>query len=133
MGATGTSGFRQSFEVLIPSGTNATNLVPTTVFVNGSEDFAIMGVCLVAVLACVMVVRNCDVPYALVAMWALGGVNRAQGSKPASGYPEVAMSKPIADWVSAMIVIILIASAIGLVKAVLESVCACKKTADSNE
>jgi len=85
-----------------------------------------MGVCLVAFIATVMAVRNCDVPWALVASWALAGVHRAQSSKPASGYPEEAMSQLISDWAMAMIVVVLIAAAIGLVKAIIESFFACR-------
>merc|ERR1712113_611248 len=91
------------------------------IFVNGNEDFTIMAVCLVAFLACVMALRNCDVPYALVAIWALGGVYRAQASKPASGYPKEAMSQPIANWATSMMVVVAIAAVIGLIKAIVES------------
>lgn len=120
--ATGSSGWHQPYTVLTPSSFNATNLVPTTIYVNGNVDFVIMAVCLVAALACVMAVRNCDIPYALVAIWALGGVNRAQGSKAPSGFPDAAMSKPIADWASAMMVVVAIAAAIGLIRAIVETV-----------
>lgn len=127
--ATGTSGWRQPYTVEVPSmNGNMSTIANTTVYVNGNEDFTIMGVCLVATIACVMAVRNCDVPYALVAIWALGGVNRAQGSKAANGFPEQAMSKPIADWTTAMMVLVAIAAAIGLVKAIAESKLASKET-----
>ena len=119
--ATGTSGWHQPYTVLVPSVTNATNMVTTTIYVNGSADFAIMGVCLVGLIACVLAVRNCDVPYALVAMWALGGVYRAQASKAPSGYPEEAMNKQIACWALGMIVTVAIATVIGLVKAIWET------------
>jgi len=131
--ATGSSGWHQPYTVLAAPSDNATNLVPTTIYVNGNADFAIMAVCLVALLACVLAVRNCDLPYALVAMWALGGVNRAQGSKAPSGYPDAAMSKPIADWALAMMVAVAIAAAIGLIRAIVESVHACKAAAVAAE
>jgi len=120
--ATGTSGWHQAYTVLGPSGNNVTTLsTPTVVYVNGNEDFTIMAVCLVAFLACLMAIRNCDVPYALVAIWALGGVNRAQ-TKATPGFPEEALSQPIADWAAAMMVVVSIACLIGLVKAIVESV-----------
>jgi len=121
--ATGTEGWRQPYTVLLgaaPNGTTA--IMQKTVYVNGSPDFVIAAVCVVALLACVMAVRNCDVPYALVAIWALGGVNRAQGHKAPSGFPEQAMSQPIADWASAMMVVVAIAAVIGLARAIFESV-----------
>jgi len=116
--ATGTSGFHQAYTTLTPL--NATVMTPTVTYVNGNPDFAVMAVCLVALIACVLAVRNCDIPYALVAMWALGGVNRAQGSNAPNGFPEAAMSKAIADWAAAMIVVISIAVVIGSVKAIVE-------------
>merc|ERR1719486_272067 len=125
--ATGNSGWHQPFTV---PGTNATTAVPSIIFVNGNEDFTIMAVCLVAFLACVMALRNCDVPYALVAIWALGGVYRAQASKAAGGYPEEAMSQPIANWAAAMMVVVAIAAAIGLIKAIVESLYARKVEQD---
>merc|ERR1719264_1255254 len=117
--ATGTSGFHQAYTTLTPSPLNATVVTPTVTYVNGNPDFAVMAVCLVALIACVLAVRNCDIPYALVAMWALGGVNRAQGSNAPNGFPEAAMSKAIADWAAA-IVVVLIAVVIGSVKAIVE-------------
>jgi len=118
--ATGTSGFHQAYTTLRPSPLNATVMTPTVTYVNGNPDFVVMAVCLVALIACVLAVRNCDIPYALVAMWALGGVNRAQGSNAPNGFPEEAMSKAIADWAAAMIFVVLIAVVIGLVKAIVE-------------
>lgn len=132
--ATGTSGWHQAYTVVAPSGNNGTTLsTATTVYVNGNEDFTIMAVCLVALLACVMVIRNGDAPYALVAMWALGGVYRAQASKAPAGYPDEAMSKPIADWAMAMIIVVAITCAVGLVKAIVESVLAGKKQVTAND
>merc|ERR1712224_1016739 len=116
--ATGTSGFRQAYSIAAP---NNTLTSATIVYVNGSEDFAVMAVCLVAV-ACVLAVRNGDVPYALVAIWALGGVYRGQASKAVSGFPEAAMSQKVADWATAMMVLVAVAAAVGLVKSVVESV-----------
>merc|ERR1719183_589302 len=118
--ATGTSGFHQAYTTLRPSPLNATVMTPTVTYVNGNPDFVVMAVCLVALVACVLAVRNCDIPYALVAMWALGGVNRAQGSNAPNGFPEEAMSKAIADWAAAMIFVVLIAVVIGSVKAIVE-------------
>merc|ERR1719183_597562 len=118
--AIGTEGWRQAYTIVVP-GNNTFTASTTTVYVNGSEQFVVMGVCLVATIAAVMAVRNCDVPYALVITWALSGVHRAQSSKPASGYPKEAMSQLISDWAMAMIVVVLIAAVIGLVKAVIES------------
>merc|ERR1712032_757705 len=119
--ATGTSGFHQAYTTLTPSPLNATVMMtPTVTYVNGNPDFGVMAVCLVALIACVLAVRNCDIPYALVAMWALGGVNRAQGSNAPNGFPEAAMSKAIADWAAAMIFVVLIAVVIGVVKAIVE-------------
>merc|ERR1712051_146345 len=118
--AIGTEGWRQAYTIVVP-GNNTVTASTTTVYVNGSEQFVVMGVCLVATIAAVMAVRNCDVPYALVITWALSGVHRAQSSKPASGYPKEAMSQLISDWAMAMIVVVLIAAVIGLVKAVIES------------
>merc|ERR1712032_832344 len=54
--------------------------------------------CLVATIAFVLAVRNCDVPYA-----------------------EVAMIKSIVDW-TAYIIVVLFAVVIGLVKAIIETV-----------
>jgi len=123
--ATGSSGWHQAYTVTAPS--NASALMSSTViYVNGNEDFAVMAVCLVAAIACVLAVRNCDVPYALVAMWALGGVYRAQASKAPAGYPEAAMSQKIADWASAMMVVVAVGAVVGLLKAVVESVHAWK-------
>jgi len=129
--AIGTEGWRKSYTVLLgdspnvllgdsPNGTTA--IVQKTIYVNGSEDFAIMAVCLVALIACVLSVRNCDIPYGLVAIWALGGVYRAQGNQAPKGYPEQAMSKPIEDWAGAMMVVVTIAVVIGLAKASFETV-----------
>lgn len=117
--ATGSSGWHQSYNV------TATDLTTTTIHVNGSVDFSIMAVCLVAAIACVLAVRNCDVPYALVAIWALGGVQRAQTPNQRRGYPKEA-TNAIADWAWAMMVVVAIAALAGLVKAVFESVSACK-------
>lgn len=107
--ASGSEGWHQSINVTAAK----------TILVNGSENFAIMGVCLVAAIASVLAVRNCDIPYALVAIWALGGVNRAQNSR---SYGRQA----IADWASAMMVVVAIAALVGLAKAIFESVRACK-------
>lgn len=121
--AAGTEGWRKPYTVSLESAPNGTTgMVQKTVYVNGSPDFVIMAVCLVALLACVMAVRNCDVPYALVIIWALGGVNRAQGHTAMPGFPEQAMSQPIADWAVAMMVVVAIAAVIGLAKAIFESV-----------
>merc|ERR1712232_892475 len=87
--ATGTSGWHQAYTV---AGNNTLTSTTHTVYVNGNEDFVVMAVCLVAAIACVLAVRNSDVPYALVAMWALGGVNRAQSVKAPAGYPKAAMN-----------------------------------------
>merc|ERR1712127_39580 len=119
--ATGTEGWHKSYTVILTNGTAAAT-VQKTVYVNGSEDFAIAAICVVALLACVLAVRNCDVPHGLVAIWALGGVNRAQGSTAPAGFPEQAMSKAIADWAAAMMVVVAIAVVIGLAKAIFESV-----------
>jgi len=124
--ATGTSGFHQAYTTLSPSPLNATVMTQTVTYVNGNPDFVVMAVCLVALIACVLAVRNCDIPYALVAMWALGGVNRAQGSNAPDGFPEEAMSKSIADWAATMIIVVLIAVVIGLLKAIVEIVYSCK-------
>jgi len=126
--ATGNSGWRQPFVQ-----TNLTNVVTETLYVDGSVDFAVMAVCLVAVLASVLVVRNCDLPYALVAMWALWGVYRAQAVKASTGFPENAMSPKIADWCLAMIVVVAIAAVVGLVKAIVETICARKHSAHKPE
>lgn len=131
--AAGASGWHQSYTINIPSPLNATVMVPTVTYVNGNQDFVIMAVCLVAAIACVLAVRNCDVPYALVAMWALGGVNRAQGSRPLRGFPEAAMSKSIADWSASMLIVVLIAVVIGLVKAIAESIYACKANSKQSQ
>merc|ERR1712157_428184 len=98
--AAGQDGWHKAFEVVKTSvnGTEATAMVTETVYVNGSEQFVVMAVCLVALIACILAIRNGDVPYALVAMWALGGVHRAQSAKPAGGYPEQAMSSQISCW-----------------------------------
>lgn len=130
--AVGTQGWRQAYTIAVP-GNNTLAASTTTVYVNGSEQFVVMGVCLVALIASVMAVRNCDVPWAMVAAWALSGVHRAQSSKPASGYPKEAMSQLISDWAMAMIVCVLIAAGIGLVKAVIESFFACKAEREIKE
>lgn len=123
--ATGSSGWHQAY--IVPGNSTLMSSTmsegTTTVYVNGSEDFAVMAVCLVALIACVMAVRNSDVPYALVAIWALGGVNRAQASKAPTGYPKAAMSQQIADWAGVMMVVVAIATVVGLVKAIVESRC----------
>jgi len=118
--ATGSSGWHQTYTSLIPSPHNGTVMVPTVAYVNGDPHFVVAAVCLVALIACVLAVRNCDIPYALVTIWALWGVNRAQGSKAPEGFPEVAMSKSIADWTAAMIIVVFISVGIGLVKAIVE-------------
>ena len=120
--ATGTSGFNTAITV-----TNATSMVDTTVYVNGTPDFAIMAVCLVGLLACILVIRNGDVPYAVVAMWALGGIYRAQAVKAANGYPVEAMDKNIACWCVGMIITVAIATVVGLGKAIWETVRARKE------
>jgi len=121
--ATGTEGWHKSYTVLLgPSSNGTTAMLQKTIYVNGSEDFAIAAVCFVALIACVLAVRNCDIPYGLVAIWALGGVNRAQGNKAPTGFPEQAMSKPIADWSRAMMIVVAIAVVIGLAKSIFESV-----------
>jgi len=129
--ATGTRGFHKAYTVLAPSPTNATNMVDTTVYVNGSADFAIMAVCLVGLIACILVIRNGDVPYAGVAMWALGGVYRAQASKASKGYPVEAMDKQIACWALGMIITVAIATVVGLLKAIWETMRARKNAANA--
>lgn len=115
--AIGTSGFHKAITVA-----NATSLVDTqTVYINGSPDFAIMAVCLVGLLASILVIRNGDVPYAVVAMWALGGVYRAQAVKAADGYPVEAMNKNIACWCVGMIITVGVATIVGLAKAIWET------------
>lgn len=120
--ATGSSGWHQAYTV---AGNNTLTSITHTVYVNGNEAFVVMAVCLVAAIACVLAVRNSDVPYALVAIWALGGVNRAQSVKAPAGFPEEAMSKQIADWAIAMMVVVAVATVVGLAKAVVQ--CACRR------
>jgi len=119
--AAGHDGYHKQFTTLIQSPVNS-SMIPAVTYVNGSPDFAIMAVCLVATIAFVLAIRNCDVPYAMVTIWALWGINRAQGSKAPEGFPEVAMNKAIVDWTAGMIIVILFAIVIGLVKAVIETV-----------
>ena len=123
--AFGSNGWQQLYTMTVESGVNATSEISTT-YVNGSEEFAIMAVCLIAVITCVLCVRNCDVPYALVALWSLGGVQRAQTSSPALGFPEDAKSTSIAGWASSMMVVVSVFVLIGLLKAVMETVMACR-------
>lgn len=124
--AAGQDGWHKAFEVVKTSvnGTEATAMVTETVYVNGSEQFVVMAVCLVALIACILAIRNGDVPYALVAMWALGGVHRAQSAKPAGGYPEQAMSSQISCWALAMIITIAVVVVAALAKNVVESLAA---------
>merc|ERR1719199_1159918 len=118
--AAGHDGYHKQFTTLIQSPVNS-SMIPTVTYVNGSPDFAIMAVCLVATIAFVLAIRNCDVPYAVVTIWALWGVNRAQGSQAPAGFPEVAMIKSLVDWTTGMIVVALFAVVIGLVKAIIET------------
>jgi len=129
--AAGHDGYHKQFTTLIQSPVNS-SMIPTVTYVNGSPDFAIMAVCLVATIAFVLAVRNCDVPYAMVTIWALWGVNRAQGSKAPAGFPEVAMIKSIVDWTAGMIIVVLFAVVIGLVKAIIETVNA-RRAINSNK
>ena len=119
--AAGHDGYHKQFTTLIQSPVNS-SMIPAVTYVNGSPDFAIMAVCLVATIAFVLAVRNCDVPYAMVTIWALWGINRAQGSKAPAGFPEVAMIKSIVDWTAGMIIVVLFAVVIGLIKAIIETV-----------
>ena len=128
--AAGHDGYHKQFTTFIQSPVNS-SMIPTVTYVNGSPDFAIMAVCLAAVIACALAIRNSDIPFAMVTIWALWGVNRAQGSKAPEGFPEVAMNKSIADWTAGMIVVVLIAIVIGLVKTIIESVNASKAEAKS--
>ena len=89
-------------------------------------------VCLAATIACALAIRNSDIPFAMVTIWALWGVNRAQGSKAPAGFPEVAMNKSIADWTAGMIIVVLFAVVIGLVKAIIETVHA-RRAINSNK
>ena len=109
----GSEGWRQSNAVTIPSGGNV-----TTLYVNGSEGFSIAGLCFAAGVACVLAVRNCDVPYALGLVWALLGVYRAQTSHP---YAGAFISKAVADWTLALAITVAVAALVGLIKAVIET------------
>ena len=126
--AFGSNGWQQVYTMTVESSVNATNQITIT-YVNGSEEFAIMAVCLVAVIACVLCIRHCDVPYALIAVWALGGVQRAQTSSPALGFPEAAKSTSIADWATSMMLIVGVFILIGLVKAIMETMMAYRSRA----
>lgn len=120
--ALGNSGWGVAYTVM--ANTTSSGMTSTEVQVFGNVDFTIMGISLVAMLAVVLAIRNCDVPFALVAMWALWGVYRAQAVKPSAGYPLDAMQPAIADWALGLIVTIGIAVVIGLAKAIFETVCA---------
>merc|ERR1719201_596293 len=128
--ATGPDGWHKDFTMHIETPVNSSG-VPAVTYVNGSPDFAIMAVCLAAAIACALAIRNSDIPYAMVTIWALWGVNRAQGSKAPEGFPEVAMNKAIVDWTAGMICVVLFAIVIGLVKTIIESVNASKAEAKS--
>lgn len=109
---------------------NATSSSPSTSFVSGSENFAIMFVCIIGAIACALAVRHCDVPFAAGTAWALGGVYRAQTFDAPRGYPDAAMSKPIADWTLAVMIAVCVVTVIGLVKAIVESVWARKRSSE---
>ena len=124
---TGTMGWQQPYAALHTPNLNASSSANTTTttsvhFVSGSENFAIMCVCIIGAIACLMAVRNCDVPFATGTAWALGGVYRGQTFNAPRGYPDVAMSESIANWTLAIIIVVGVASVIGLVKAIAESV-----------
>merc|ERR1712032_1614460 len=106
--AVGPDGWHKDFTMHIESPVNSSG-VPAVTYVNGSPDFA----------------------YAMVTIWALSGINRAQGSKAPEGFPEVAMNKAIVDWTAGMICVVLFAIVIGLVKTIIESVNASKAEAKS--
>jgi len=128
--AIGNSGWSQTFNVLQnTTNESGTFMVSKQVHVMGNVDFAICATMLVAALAVVVAIRNSDVPYACVSMWALWGVYRAQAVEAPTGFPEEAMSSAIADWALAMIVVIFVATLVGLAKAIVESVWAMKHEA----
>ena len=129
--AFGSNPWEQSYIATTLASANATVLpkAPPAVNVNGNEDFAIAAVCLCAIIACVLAVRNCDVPYALVTIWALGGAHRAHESSQALGFPVELTSRRIADWCSVMMVVVAVFAVAGLCKAVFESVCAYRSRA----
>lgn len=89
--------------------------------VGGNPDFAVMVCVAIALIASFLVVRFGDVPYALVAMWALGGINRMQTVPNEQRFPISGQSQQLASWSLAMIIVVACATAIGLVKILWQS------------
>jgi len=92
-----------------------------TVEVGGNVDFAIMAVALVALLGTYLVLQYGDIPYAFVAMWALGGVYRMQTNNNPDAFPTSGQSSQLAQWAIGMFVVLAIATVASLIKLLWEA------------
>lgn len=91
---------------------NTTQIASAPVMIGGNPDFVIMVCVAVAVLASFLAFRYGDIPFALVAMWALGGINRMQTG---ASFP-CGQSSKLAHWAVAMIAVVGFVVSASLVK-----------------
>lgn len=91
----------------------------------GSVQWAIMWAVIFAGVGAFLALTRGDVPYAFTTCWALAGIMRMQTVVNTERFPTADLSSAIADWATAGIVVVAVAAAAGLVKALLET---CRRT-----
>merc|ERR1711871_674050 len=103
----------------------STSAGPDTIAVGGNPDFAVMAIVLVSILASYLALKFGDIPFALVVMWALGGINRMQTVNDPSRFPVELQSQEVAQWSIAMLIYMGVISGISLLRIILQTKNSC--------